>query len=373
MTVSDDQNAWDLHSFFDHTNNTRGAITMNSNRTDGLTVRAQYFTVTDSDITYGNTADSDSMSDDFTKNIVLPIPNQSLALVAAVDVVESFWTYSLDVSTTTPVWTTLNNIAPNGNMHATGNDNNYNFAAEFDGTRSVLFWPKTGTATPVYFNTWSVGDTFTPAAAVPNSPNENYNRTAIARRDPIVTDEILFAIGNNDVDIITVWWDGSANNFYTSGNKSWTIQQNNVSTAVEDSFSSIEFQFFNPPNNIPNTPSNSTPPNGATEVDINPTLTSSTFSDSDAGDTHQASQWQIATDSEFSSVVWDSSATSSLTSINVGYTLSYETLYYWHLRHQDNQDGWSNYSVGTSFTTIGIPPPPSYKLNGVKLNGVKFK
>jgi len=59
-------------------------------------------------------------------------------------------------------------------------------------------------------------------------------------------------------------------------------------------------------NAAPNTPTNSTPMDTATGVSRNPTLTASAFSDSDVGDTHAASQWQIFSDAGLTSKVWDS-------------------------------------------------------------------
>lgn len=106
-------------------------------------------------------------------------------------------------------------------------------------------------------------------------------------------------------------------------------------------------------NTVPNTPSNSAPSNGATRVSTTPTLTSSAFSDPNAGDTHSASQWQITTTSgNYGSPVFDSGTdTTNKTSIAVSPALSEGTTYYWHVRHQDNNSGWSSYSSETSFTT----------------------
>jgi len=84
-------------------------------------------------------------------------------------------------------------------------------------------------------------------------------------------------------------------------------------------------------------------------------LYSSEFSDSDTGDTHQASQWQISTTAgNYSNPVYDSGAdTIHKTSITVSAgVLSNSTTYYWRVRHQDSNNAWSNYSNETSFITI---------------------
>ena len=110
----------------------------------------------------------------------------------------------------------------------------------------------------------------------------------------------------------------------------------------------------------PDQPSNVAPTNGATGASINLTLKSSAFSDSDSGDTHAASQWQITTTSgNYSSPVFDSFTDSvNLTSIKVSPSLDYSTDYYWHVRHRDNNGTWSSYSAETSFTTAATDNEP---------------
>lgn len=125
-------------------------------------------------------------------------------------------------------------------------------------------------------------------------------------------------------------------------------------------------------NAAPATPSISAPSNGATDVSQNPDLTGSAFSDS--GDTHKASQWQVASDSGFSNVVWDSGTdTTHKTSTTVNASngtfagalngatkLAGNTQYYVRVRYQDSQDEWSAYSSGISFTTINpVPATPT--------------
>jgi cyclophilin family peptidyl-prolyl cis-trans isomerase/Leucine-rich repeat (LRR) protein len=107
-------------------------------------------------------------------------------------------------------------------------------------------------------------------------------------------------------------------------------------------------------NQPPNQPSNVSPASAATGENLMPTLSSSGFSDPDAGDTHAASQWQVRTSSgNYSSPAFDSDADAShLTSIVVSLgELTYSTTYYWHVRYQDNHSAWSSWSSETSFTT----------------------
>jgi PKD repeat protein len=117
-----------------------------------------------------------------------------------------------------------------------------------------------------------------------------------------------------------------------------------------------------PPNQPPDRPSNISPADEATDVSLTPTLESSAFSDPDEGDTHAASQWQITTTpGDYSSPVFDSGVdTSNLTQMAVpSGELSYNTTYYWRVRHEDNHGDWSSWSAETRFTTeeeaVGVP------------------
>jgi PKD repeat protein len=86
-------------------------------------------------------------------------------------------------------------------------------------------------------------------------------------------------------------------------------------------------------------------------------LTSSAFSDPN-GDGHAASQWQISTTlGDYASPAYDNVTAINLTSkeIPTG-ILDYSTIYYWHVRYQDNNGAWSAYSTEWSFKTS--PPGP---------------
>ena len=112
-------------------------------------------------------------------------------------------------------------------------------------------------------------------------------------------------------------------------------------------------------NQPPNPPTNSQPANLATGISLTPTLESSAFSD-DVGDTHTASQWQISTVAgAYSSPVFDSDRDAShlVGRVVPSGRLGYSTTYYWHVRHQDNNLAWSEWSAETSFTTVSIGAP----------------
>jgi hypothetical protein len=111
----------------------------------------------------------------------------------------------------------------------------------------------------------------------------------------------------------------------------------------------------------PNQPDNFSPTGIAAQcVDIPATLQSGLFFDPD-GDIHAASQWQVRTNPGTYGppyIVFDSERDiGNLTSIVLDKpTLDYETIYYWHVRHQDNTNAWSGWSAETSFRTCDTPP-----------------
>ncbi len=103
----------------------------------------------------------------------------------------------------------------------------------------------------------------------------------------------------------------------------------------------------------PDTPVNLTPMDGESLVATTPLLTAGAYYDPDPGDLHQASQWQVsATPGDYSTPVYDSGATSDLTSHQVSVPLHNANAYYWRVRYQNSAGAWSEFSAETSFSTL---------------------
>ena len=98
-------------------------------------------------------------------------------------------------------------------------------------------------------------------------------------------------------------------------------------------------------------PTNTTPANGATDVVVTPTLTASAFAFFGEAQTHANSQWQVASDSGFSSLEWDSGVSSPPNTSIVVPALDNSKLLYWRVRYSGSATGFSPWSAGTSFTT----------------------
>jgi hypothetical protein len=112
-------------------------------------------------------------------------------------------------------------------------------------------------------------------------------------------------------------------------------------------------------NTAPNAPIDLSPTGGG--FTSSKTL-SGTFSDPDAGDTLSAVQVQIASDSGFTSIVYDSgevSASGTSFSHTHTATLAYNTTYYWRARTKDAAGVLGPYSTGDSFKQNTKPNTPT--------------
>jgi hypothetical protein len=103
------------------------------------------------------------------------------------------------------------------------------------------------------------------------------------------------------------------------------------------------------------TPTNVSTSGGGTDESETPRLTGSDFSVSALpSDTHESSDWQIATDAGFTDIVWEiADNTVNKTSVVVapGYLQQGGNVYYWRVRYKGVQSGKSLWSNPTTFTT----------------------
>jgi hypothetical protein len=127
----------------------------------------------------------------------------------------------------------------------------------------------------------------------------------------------------------------------------WQVQYSDSSGGASDWSEATSFTT----NERPETPTNVSPSDGATDFSSTPTLTASVFSDSDS-DSHVASQWRVSGSSGFSSIAWShESSTPDLEGVDVpDEILENSTIYFWQVRYLDAAGLWSDWSDGTSFT-----------------------
>lgn len=107
-------------------------------------------------------------------------------------------------------------------------------------------------------------------------------------------------------------------------------------------------------------PAMTSPADGATDVASGVSLSTGPFATVPAGvDTHASSDWQVATDAAFASVIWSSTGdASNLESVLVPYgTFSTSTTYYARARHTGSSLGVSDWADPVSFTTADVFVP----------------
>lgn len=104
---------------------------------------------------------------------------------------------------------------------------------------------------------------------------------------------------------------------------------------------------------VVNTPSITSPINGATGVALQPTIEASAFTTTPpAQGVHQSSQWQVATSADFLNIAYDSGVdTVNKTSITVPSPLSLNTQHWVRVRYTSSTIGTSGWSSAASFTT----------------------
>lgn len=102
------------------------------------------------------------------------------------------------------------------------------------------------------------------------------------------------------------------------------------------------------------TPTASTPLDAATAQLVAPTLTASVFAAFGLSTTHLNSDWQVAADAAFTTVVSSSLADATNKTSWVATGLNGSTLYYWRVRYRGANDMVSEYSAPFTFTTAVV-------------------
>jgi chitinase len=100
-------------------------------------------------------------------------------------------------------------------------------------------------------------------------------------------------------------------------------------------------------------------------VGLTPVLVSSMYFDTDHDD-HLQSEWQISTESDFSTLVLDEISPIQLTAYTVGeMVLDVDTTYYWRVKFIDARSGASDWSQPATFTTITADSAGDPNYNGI--------
>ena len=100
-------------------------------------------------------------------------------------------------------------------------------------------------------------------------------------------------------------------------------------------------------------------------VELTPVLVTEAYFDADH-DVHYKSQWQISTESDFSTLILDENSLSQLTAYHVSeMVLDTDTVYYWRVRFIDSRNGASGWSETATFTTLAAEESDDTDINGI--------
>lgn len=97
------------------------------------------------------------------------------------------------------------------------------------------------------------------------------------------------------------------------------------------------------------------PANGALNIDTRPTLTTAAYVSGGGTDFHTSTDWEIASDVSFNTVVWSSYADPVNKTTVKAVSLPYNALYYARARHISSVTGAGPWSPVVSFRTLSSP------------------
>ncbi|MCK4540294.1 hypothetical protein KAU09_04030 [Candidatus Parcubacteria bacterium] len=246
-------------AFFDPSDNTRGAINY-SNSNSSFDAKVKKFIVSPSSpyISYGAEATSPATwSGDFVHGEFGTDPNGvGTAWFAGDDINGELNIYKIDITNSAPSWTASangDNISGTG-LYSYTSDSQKPYAIQFykDGYGTVA-WNEAISATPKYRIITASTNTIDAADTAVSGAEANIYTRARFYKDPN-ENEFVAIYQNDDVDYSAIFWDGTNDSFYSSGNQAWT-ELVTASGAVDADYEAATFA-FSAGNATPNTPTN---------------------------------------------------------------------------------------------------------------------
>lgn len=152
------------------------------------------------------------------------------------------------------------------------------------------------------------------------------------------------------VRIIDIIGDGTYTD--TGGDVIWDPYPTTQSAGFD--LDAVGIRYRNIANSPPARPTLTSPENESQDIDLNPTLASSAFSDenTDKGDYHHQTRWQVSLDSSFATPLIDLYSSLYLTSLILPQTLlSEDVVYYWRVQYFDSYAAGSDWSDAHAFRT----------------------
>lgn len=228
------------------------------------------------------------------------------------------------------------------------------------------------------YSDWSTPTSFTTVADAVNQPygvSPADQSTGIVP-EPTLTASTFLAVGTPDTHQTSQWQvatdPGFANIVFDSGVDAVNLESITLPSALDlgtiyywrvayagtlsTSPFSVPLQFTTVTAGV-QAPANVRPAqNEFNVVNVKTLFLASNFIDINLTESHEASQWQVATDQFFTDIVLDSGEdTTNLTTYTSTIVLNLEATYFWRVRYKGNVTGFGPYSAPTSFTTEGVP------------------
>ena len=372
------------------TNNTTPTWTWNSGEGEGTgTFR---YKLDNSDLTSGTTETSDPTPITYTPDTALSEGSHTLYVQEQDKDNDDRWSgsgsFTIEIDLTSPSAPTVSGTTPTNDTTPTwswssGGGGNDTFRYELDDddltsgateTTDTSYTPGTALSEGSHTlfvqerddaGSWSDSGSFTIVidTTEPSAPGITTDGGNGPGSDYSTTDSSAALSGTCGADTVAIYVNGSTDGVtYTAGETSWTytgtlqagantftITSEDTAGNVSDAGSiTVTVTTFKP-----DAPALSSPTDGLTDVSLTPDLQTGNFSDPDAGDTHAQSQWQMSTESDFSSLLLDITTPSHLTSLRVPQSILDEgTTYYWRVRFYDNNLAASDWAETYSFTSL---------------------
>ena len=257
----DESNAQNFvgEAFFDPSDNTRGAFYYSNTVANGYAY-AKYIIVDGSSISYGGASSSPqtapyNWSGRFVQGEFSADPGSAgLAYFAGRDVNGELNVYKVDISSNNVAWSTSTNgdNISSGALYADTNYSQKPFDINFyKNYNALVAWVRSTSSVPLYRKILSTTNTVDQASSsVPGAASAQWTRVRLFQ-DPNEV-ETLALYQNTNIDYGAIFWNGGANQFYSSGNQAWRLLA--TSTGAFSANDAATAFAFTAGNSAPNTP-----------------------------------------------------------------------------------------------------------------------
>ncbi|MEI8361292.1 MAG: hypothetical protein WCG01_04135 [bacterium] len=247
-------NQFNGEGFFDPGDNTRGAIAYTDSTTNTFT-QGKYFIADNLTASFGAASNTPVFSTVYAQgSFATDDGNTGIAYFAGNDTANQLNVYKLDITGGSPAWltTTNGNNISSGLMYANTNLSkpyDIKFYKYFYG---LVTWGNAASTTPKYSIINASTNSVSASTSLSSASSSIYTRVKLY--DDPNEDELLALYQSRDINYSAVFWNGAANNFYSTGNQSWKVLGTTTITATLLATDTISSFTYTARNAAPNTP-----------------------------------------------------------------------------------------------------------------------